>query len=378
MAKLLSKSHWIESLNRLVVQVYKVVGFVVLTAILAGLVSFFTLNLFYLFDRSWLAPVILSPRHERVVELSSQLAQQTAQRDRLVAELAQLESEAADAGRRLELQNELVQEYAAAATAARSLARDRTRSLAALARRLQARRTEVTADRERFEALMRELLEQRRQAGLVARDDIAATEHQLSELAVSEMALSQSQVELRLERRSHGARLRALDRLVTELREDTGSGQNAESAALTPEVLELFEASKEARLTAKALAAKSADLRDRGSLLKESIARYDRILHEIEDSPYLRAIDGEVTIAFAPYDNLDSLRAGTELYGCHLYLVACKRVGAVVGILEGEVTARHPLTQQELRGQMVEVDLNEGGWARDEAIFAGKRPLWLL
>lgn len=378
MSKFPSNAHFIEAFNRLVVQAYKLVGFVVLIAILTGLVSFFTLNLFYLFDRSWLAPVILSPRHERVVELSAQLAQQTQQRDRLVAELMQLENDADDVERRLMLQRHLVDEYAAAVTAARALARERSERLAVLANRLDRRRAELATDRDRFETHVRELLDQQRRAGLVARDDIVATEHQLSELAVSEMALSQDHVELSLERRSHDARLRALDRLASELNDARAPVRNAESAALTPELLDLFENAEEARLTAKTMAAKSADLRTRESLLEEGIARYDRILHEIEDSPYLRAIDGEVTIAFAPYDNLAAMAPGTELYGCHLVLVVCERVGAVVGILEGEVTARHPLTQDDLRGLMVEVELDEGDWARDEAIFAGKRPLWLL
>jgi len=378
MSKFPSNAHFIEAFNRLVVQAYKLVGFVVLIAILTGLVSFFTLNLFYLFDRSWLAPVILSPRHERVVELSAQLAQQTQQRDRLVAELMQLENDADDVERRLMLQRHLVDEYAAAVTAARALARERSERLAVLANRLDRRRAELATDRDRFETHVRELLDQQRRAGLVARDDIVATEHQLSELAVSEMALSQDHVELSLERRSHDARLRALDRLASELNDARAPVRNAESAALTPELLDLFENAEEARLTAKTMAAKSRDLRTRESLLEEGIARYDRILHEIEDSPYLRAIDGEVTIAFAPYDNLAAMAPGTELYGCHLVLVVCERVGAVVGILEGEVTARHPLTQDDLRGLMVEVELDEGAWARDEAIFAGKRPLWLL
>src|SRR5882672_6767893 len=79
-----------NSLNLVVVSVYKIIGFVVLTAILFGLGSYLSLNLFYLFDTSWLAPAILSPTDGRVLQMSAQLAQYSSEREKLVAQRQEL------------------------------------------------------------------------------------------------------------------------------------------------------------------------------------------------------------------------------------------------------------------------------------------------
>src|SRR5438132_13341983 len=73
-------------LNTVAVNAYKAVGLVVLGAILAGLLSYLTMQGFFVFSRRWIAPTILSPTDERVLRLSVQLAEQSANRDRLLGE----------------------------------------------------------------------------------------------------------------------------------------------------------------------------------------------------------------------------------------------------------------------------------------------------
>src|SRR5207237_10085481 len=86
-------------LNTAAVNAYKVAGIAVLVVILAGLLSYLSLQGFFVFSRRWIAPTILSPTDERVLRLSVQLAEQTAARDRLAGDRRELQAKLDDAER---------------------------------------------------------------------------------------------------------------------------------------------------------------------------------------------------------------------------------------------------------------------------------------
>ena len=86
------------ALQPLLVKLYKLVGIAALALILVGLVFYVIVNIYYFLDHTWVRPVILSPRHEKVAEASKELA--TAEerlatlevaRARAAAELARLD-----------------------------------------------------------------------------------------------------------------------------------------------------------------------------------------------------------------------------------------------------------------------------------------------
>ena len=57
-------------------------------------------------------------------------------------------------------------------------------------------------------------------------------------------------------------------------------------------------------------------------------------------------------------------RRATALYGCQLGMVFCHKVGTVLEVLPGEVQFKHPHSDKMLRGQMVELKLDDDA-ARD-------------
>lgn len=86
------------ALQPLIVKLYKLAGIVALGIILVGLVAYVVVNLFYFFDHTWVRPVILSPRHEKVAAATTELnaAQERLDalqldRARTTAELARIE-----------------------------------------------------------------------------------------------------------------------------------------------------------------------------------------------------------------------------------------------------------------------------------------------
>jgi hypothetical protein len=104
----------------------------------------------------------------------------------------------------------------------------------------------------------------------------------------------------------------------------------------------------------------------------------EQVVHRLEQSPYLRAVNGKVVLAFVPYQNLKHIKAGTKLYGCTWGLVVCSRVGAVKTTIDGEVQDIHPHDQSVQRGAMVEITLSTPSAEGNNVLFAGGKPLWLF
>jgi hypothetical protein len=119
-------------------------------------------------------------------------------------------------------------------------------------------------------------------------------------------------------------------------------------------------------------------LNKRMESLKARIDEQDKIVARLAQSPYLKAADHPVVLAFVPYKNLDdTVKVGTKLYRCSWGLVACSNVGKVTAILPGEVSDKHPHDDSVQRGQFVEVDVSESAGG-STVLFGGSKPLWLF
>jgi len=112
--------------------------------------------------------------------------------------------------------------------------------------------------------------------------------------------------------------------------------------------------------------------------LDAAIARYDKLIHELQSSAYITAIEKKVTVAFVPYENLDNVDAGMPIYACRWGLILCREVGHVRTQLSGEVSDQHPQSGNAMRGVMVEIDLDDREAAGEKALFVGKKPFWIL
>jgi len=122
---------------------------------------------------------------------------------------------------------------------------------------------------------------------------------------------------------------------------------------------------------------KRVPLGQRVDSLKLRIKDQDAVVNRLAQSPYLKAIENKVTLAFVANQNLKNVRLGSPLYGCAWGLVWCKKVGTVKAVLDGEVQDVHPHDESIQRGLMVEVDVSEWG-ASEIVLFAGSKPLWFL
>jgi hypothetical protein len=110
---------------------------------------------------------------------------------------------------------------------------------------------------------------------------------------------------------------------------------------------------------------------------KRLIKDQEAVVNRLAQSPYLKAIENKVTLAFVANQNLRNIKLGTPLYGCVWGLVWCRKVGTVKAVLDGEVQDIHPHDESVQRGLMLEVDVSEWG-ASETVLFAGAKPLWFL
>jgi hypothetical protein len=110
---------------------------------------------------------------------------------------------------------------------------------------------------------------------------------------------------------------------------------------------------------------------------KRLIKDQEAVVNRLAQSPYLKAIESKVTLAFIANQNLRNIKLGTPLYGCFWGLVWCHKVGTVKAVLDGEVQDIHPHDENVQRGLMLEIDVSDWG-ASEAVLFAGSKPLWFL
>ncbi len=131
------------------------------------------------------------------------------------------------------------------------------------------------------------------------------------------------------------------------------------------------------KLEKENMSGRRAPIGQRLESLKLRMKDQDAVVGRLVQSPYLKAIENKVTLAFVPNQNLKNVKLGTPLYGCAWGLVWCKKVGTVKAVLDGEVQDIHPHDESIQRGLMLEVDVSDWG-ASETVLFAGGKPLWFL
>jgi hypothetical protein len=353
--------------NKVLVNLYKFVGLITLAAILVGLASFFVVNLFYLVNDTWMAPVILSPSHDRVVNLRSQLAQQAYQREKLDGERLELEAQLRQADRAILERERFLEMLDMVVEREREQTNDQVAALRKMHKTMGGAQRRLSRSGSEYGAFEAHLLEQHKKGRLIDKEAYTRGQYLLSQVQLTGATAKERALDLEWRARELELRSASLDAFL-------GKG----GVVATRDGLELVRQAEEARLQLAALRENHVSLTAQLGLIDKSAARYDALLADIQQSPYLRAVEGRVTIAFVPYDNLDNVDKGDTIYGCHLHLVACTQVGTVESVLDGEVAAKHPLDNRDVRGLMVEIRVQDPDWARDATLFSGRRPLWVL
>jgi hypothetical protein len=355
-------------LNKLFVALYKALGLTALALIFAGLTSYLGVQAFYLLSSRWVAPIIVSPLDDRVLRINTEIAEKEAARDNLAIERARLWTER-EQEVRIGQEAHLFQErYQQANRAERAHRAQALAELEGLRPGLKAAQRELVDSGRAFSGLVRTRADALRDARLIEREAFLTTNHQLAEQAIAELSVSQRELELRQQTQGIERELAALDAAG-------GPDRRSPKALFTTRVLLEAREAVRARMDEEHAADLQRTLDAAVTQIDGSLARYDRLLATLRGSPWLAALDGSVSVAFVPYENLPHVREGAAIYGCSLGILLCRRVGVVGRIFQGEASQKHPVRQVSMRGAMVQLELEDASWARHAILHVGRKPL---
>jgi hypothetical protein len=193
---------------------------------------------------------------------------------------------------------------------------------------------------------------------------------QLSDAKLRASQLSSEKLELE-------GQLLELERVVASDDKFLDEVGTAADAPKTPEQWLMRREVEKVKLERENMAGRRVPIGQRVDSIKLRQKDQDAVVNRLAQSPYLKAIENKVTLAFVPNQNLKNVKLGTPLYGCAWGLVWCRKVGTVKAVLDGEVQDIHPHDESIQRGLMLEISVSDWG-ASETVLFAGGKPLWFL
>jgi hypothetical protein len=335
---------------KLVLTLYRVFAVAVLYLVLIGILAYAWIMGFYAVNTSWAAPVILSASDEKSLDFREKLvtSQQTIEDVKLDAKkmsdgLAEMkEHRAALVALEPQLKVAIAREVAHNKTAGPELQKLDQQKLAD-----NAKTQKVLTQLKELEANINKDLA----AGLITKGDAA---QQLSALNQAQDTYTDSKIAEVL--------------LTDSVLDKTTTGTN------TLNVLE-----KQAELQSEVAQLDIAINVAEKEFYEDSrqVTRLREAIATAKQSPYyLSAVGGQTLyFAFVPYDNQAQAVVGTSIYDCYLNMILCQHVGTIKAIFPGEEQAIHPIFKTQVRGFMIQMNLDHPRSARSKTVFLGRKPI---
>ena len=186
------------------------------------------------------------------------------------------------------------------------------------------------------------------------------------------------QLQLAAEKLDIEAQLAEIDRTIAIDDKFIADVGTLVDAPKTPEQWLVHRQLEQAKLEKDNQLGKKAPLKARLDALPSRVKDEEAQVHRLEQSPYLKALNNTITLAFMPLANESNDKPGTKLYACRWGLVMCSKVGVIKGALDGEVQDIHPHDESVQRGIYLEIELTTPSAANENVLFAGGKPLWLF
>jgi hypothetical protein len=343
MRKLLYKSY---------VSIYRVTAVAVLYGMFAAIAAYAALIGFYGINKSWVAPVLISPSNDKILALMSQMVTSEQALDNLTVSTETLQAtRAAMLHHRTVLQSLNAQ--------LDSAANQQKADNAASGRELMRLIAQKHADLRQTESMLRDLdhttadIERNLKAGLITRSEALAQETTLAQFKNSFTDAQVGEVML-----NDNAR----QKMTTDL---SAVETMAKSVELKNELAQLE------------LSLKTGDEQIYNNAVQ--MASIQKAIRTTQDNPYFVAAQSQHTMefAFVSWDNQNVIAVDAPVFDCMLSFVVCKKVGTVARIFTEEERATNPILKTDIRGFLVQLTLTDRESAKSKTLFVGREPLFL-
>src|SRR5579863_3014192 len=338
-------------LYKSVVTVYRIFAIVTLYLVLAGVLAYGFVMGFYALNTSWAAPVILSPVDDKSLDFTEKLVTSRQTLEELNVDKKRLEEGVAE-----------MNKHKAA--------------LLALEPELQAA---ITREKKHNQATGPQLLELDKQK----QSDIQKTQSVMAQVKEVEATIDKD-LAAGLITKGDAATQRAALNQAQSSYTDSKIGE----VLLTDSILEktttdtksLDVLDKQAELVSEIAQLDIAIGVAQKQLYEENrqIDRLKQALTTAKQTPYYLSVSGgsAMYFAFVPYDNQSVAAPGSAVYDCYLNMVACRKVGTVKQIFAGEEHAIHPIFRTDIRGFLIQMQLDHAESAKSKTVFLNRKPLF--
>ena len=341
-----------NALRKSVLFLYRVCAIFLLYAVLAGVLGYVGVMGLYVVNTSWVTPVVISPSDDKSLSVT----------EWMVNTQGNIDSLALDVKR----QNESIAEM-----------KSHRATLVALEPELDAA---ITREAKHNALAGRELADLEAQK----RADNVRTRAILDQLAQLETDTEKELAAGLITKKDAAAQLAAVNQV------QNGYTDNQVGTVLL----------KDNILEKTTIDTKTLDVLDRRAALKSQIAQLDITIAAAEQqsqaetaqidrlksamvamtqTPYyiVRSEGKAATFAFVPYDNKGGIATGEKVYDCYLKVVGCRTVGTVKQVFSAEEHAIHPIFKTDMRGFLVQLDLENQESAKSKTLFVNHKPLLL-
>ena len=341
----------LQSLHyKLILTLYRVFAIAVLYLVLIGILAYAWVMGFYAVNSSWAAPVILSAVDEKSLDFREKLVTSQQTIEDLKVDTNKLNSGVA------EMKKHRAALLALEPQLQTAIAREQTHNLTA-GPELATLDRQKLADNQKTQTVLAQLnqvesnINKDLASGLITQGDAAT---QLAALNQAKGAYTDSKI----------AEVLLTDSVLDKTTTGTSSlNVLVKQAELRSEVAQLDVAINVAE-----------------KQLQEESRQIDRLREAIgtakQNPYYLNAAGGQTLyFAFVPYDNQAHAVAGSSVYDCYLNMIACRKVGTVKQIFPGEEQAIHPIFKTQIRGFLIQMNLDHADSAKSKTVFLGSKPV---
>jgi hypothetical protein len=333
-----------------ILTVYRVFAIAVLYLVLIGVFAYAWVVGFYAVNSSWAAPIILSATDEKSLDFREKLVTSQQSIEDLKVDCKKLTTGVDEMKAHRAALLALEPKLQAAITREQNHNQVSGPALATLDKQKMADNAEtqkVLAQLNTVEANIKKDLA----AGLITQGDAA---NQLASVNQTRNAYTDSKI----------AEVLLTDNVLDKTTVGTGSlDVLVKQAELRSEVAQLDVAINVAE-----------------KQISEETRQIDR-LHEAittaKQSPYYLNASGGKTVyfAFVPYDNQAHATPGAAIYDCYLNMVLCRKVGSVKQVFPGEEQTIHPIFKTQIRGFLIQMNLDHAESAKSKTVFLGRKPV---